>query len=130
MAQNGERSVRELLNDLSFNLRTLLRQELALARAEVTQSVVHTRRGVILIGAGAAFGFVSVLVLAAAACFGLYVLGLSPVAATSVVGVTLAIIGYMFIHVGRKNLTPDRVAPRATVEAFKDSAQIIRGHLP
>jgi hypothetical protein len=127
MPQPSERSIGELLTDLSQNLRTLMRQELALARAELTQNVNNARRGAMLIGVGAALAWAGALVLVAALCLVLQALGLHPVAATLIVSAVLLLGGFLLIRSGRASLTADRVAPRATVETMKENTQLLRG---
>jgi hypothetical protein len=123
----GERTFSELLADLSVNLRTLFRQEIALARAEMTHSVVSARRGATLIAAGVAMAAAGGLAIVACLCLALVALGLSPVAATFVVGAVLVVGGLFFVRFGRASLAPDHVTPRATVEALRDNAQLLRG---
>jgi hypothetical protein len=125
----ADRSIAELLTDLTHNLRTLFRQELALARAEFTQNVHEARRGAILIAAGAALAIAGGLTLVAALCLGLVALGVPPVAAAFGVAVVLLIGAFLMVRSGRASLSPDRVAPRATVETLKDNAQLLRGHM-
>jgi hypothetical protein len=127
MTQPADRSIADLLTDLSQNLRVLIRQEMALARAELTQSAANARRSAMLIGAGVAMAWVGALAIVAAACLGLVALGLPAVAATSIVGIALAAIGAALVYAGKSRLTSDRVAPRATVETMKDTAQLLRG---
>jgi hypothetical protein len=125
----GERSIAELFTELSQSVRSLMRQELALARAELTQSVTNAKRGAILMGAGAALAWAGVLTLVAASCLGLMALGLPPAVAALIVGVILVIGGYAFLRLGSASLTPDQVAPRATVATLKDNAQLLRGQM-
>lgn len=123
----GDRSIAELFADLTQNLRVLFRQELALARAELTQGVSQAKRGAILLGAGIVMAWTGVLALVATAILGLVALGLPPVAAAGVLAVVLLLAGFVLVRVGTSNVAPDRVAPHATVEALKNNAQLLRG---
>jgi hypothetical protein len=124
-----ERSIGELLTDLTQNLRTLVRQELTLARAELTQNISQAGRGAMLIGAGVALAWAGALAIVGGLCLAAIALGLPPMAAAFLVGVVLAIAGFLFIRAGRASLSPERVAPKATVETLKDNAQLLRGQM-
>jgi hypothetical protein len=127
--RSGERSLGELFTDLTHTLRSLMRQELALARAELTQSVTSARQGAILVGIGIALAAAGGLALTAAACLGLVALGLPPAAAALVVAAVLLVAGLVFVRLGATRLGPDRMAPRATVETMRENAQLLRGQL-
>lgn len=123
----GDRSIAELFADLTQNLRVLFRQELALARAELTSSLTQARRGAILLGAGIVVAWTGVLTLVATGCLGLIALGLPPVAAAGILAVVLLLTGLLLVRSGKASITPDRVTPHATMEALKNNAQLLRG---
>jgi hypothetical protein len=126
----GDRSIGELFSDLTQNLRVLIRQEIALARAELTQSASRARRAAVLIVGGLCLAWIGGLALVAGLCFLLWELGLPPAAATLLVGGTLALAGYLLIRGGRARLGgAGGVAPRATVETLRDNAQLLKGHI-
>jgi hypothetical protein len=123
------RSIGELLTDLTLNLRTLVRQELALARAELTQNLTRTGRSAVLIGVGAAVAWAGALTMVAGICLALVALGLPPVAAAFSVGIALLLVGGLVMRSGKSGLTANAVVPRATVATIKDNAQFFRGQL-
>jgi hypothetical protein len=122
-----ERSIGELLTDLTQNLRMLFRQEIALARAEVKQSVTNARRSMVFVAAGGGVALVAALVIVAAICLALEQLGLPRGLATGIVGVVLGIAGYVLIRSGMSTMTADAVTPRATIETLKDNTQLLKG---
>jgi hypothetical protein len=65
-AQRDERSLGQLFGDLSRQLSTLVRQEIDLARTEVTTKAGAASRDVAMIGAGGALAYAGLLVLLAA----------------------------------------------------------------
>lgn len=60
------RSVGELLGDVAADLSTLVRQEVALAKAEVRQSAVHAKAGSAMLGTAAVAGHLALIFLSLA----------------------------------------------------------------
>lgn len=127
MASSPDRSIAELVADLSQNLRTLIRQEMALARAEISQSVSSAGRGAALIVAGGVLALAGLLGLVAAISLGLVALGLHPAGATAIVGIVLAAAGYLFVRSGMSGLRATNIAPTTTVQTLKDGVQKLKG---
>ena len=105
-----ERSIGELLGDVTRDLSTLMRQELELAKAELRQSASRAGKGAgVLSGAGVA-GFFTVLFLSIALWWGLgYLMGNAWSAV--VVAVIWAIIAFVLVQAGRKELARVRGLP-------------------
>src|SRR5687767_9425264 len=61
-----QRSIGDLLSELSRETATLVRQEVALARTELTRSVARIQRHAVLIVAGGALAYAGMLSLVAA----------------------------------------------------------------
>ena len=89
MADAPERSLRELVGDLSIDLRLLCLQLVEVARAETRTAVRTATASIIGIAAGAITALIGVLVLAAALVLGAIAAGLPPWAAALVVGLVL-----------------------------------------
>src|SRR6185437_9380717 len=118
-------SVTTLLRRLTHELTTLFRQELALAVAELTQTLSRTLIGVGTAAAGGAVLFAGVLVLLAAA-----VLGLSHVmpawAAALVVGAIISVIGIAAVLAGKRALPASFRPTRTTRSLSKDKDVLTR----
>jgi len=72
MAQlRDERSLGDLFSDLSRETTTLVRQEVQLAKAELTQSATEVARGIGMLLAGGAIAYAGLLFLLLAIVFGL-----------------------------------------------------------
>ena len=67
----GRRSIGELLSDVSQDITTLLRQEVALAKAEVKQSVSNAGKGVGMFAGAGISGHMVLLFLSIAGWWGL-----------------------------------------------------------
>jgi hypothetical protein len=121
-ARKDDRSLGQLFGDLSRQMSTLVRQEIDLARTEVTTKAGAASRNVALIGVGGALAYAGVLVLLAAVVLGLVQLGLDPWLAAVLVGVVVAAIGGALVWRGRDGLGTTELAPRRTIETLKDDA--------
>lgn len=124
------RSIGDLVRDVAQDVRTLFRQEIALARAELGHKAAVGKRGMIAIGAGAALAFAGLLALVGALCLGLVAVGVPAWAAALTVAVALAAAGYALVRHGIAALSPAELSPTTTVGSLKDSAASLKGTRP
>jgi hypothetical protein len=122
-----ERSLGELFAELSRDTGTLLRQEVALAKAEMTQKVTRAGRQVAFIAAGGALAYTGLLAIMAAVIILLSGLGLPWWASALVVGLALAGLGYALVQKGLTTLRREGVAPHQTIESVKENAEWVKG---
>jgi hypothetical protein len=122
-AQRDERSLGQLFGDLSRQLSTLVRQEIDLARTEVTTRAGAVTRDAAMIGIGSALAYAGLLTLLAAVVLVLVQAGLDPWLAALVVGIVVAGIGGFLVLRGREGLQRTDLAPRRTIETLKDDAE-------
>ncbi len=111
-----ERSIGELFGAVSQDLSTLMRQEVALAKAEVQQSASRAGAGVGMLGGAGLAGYFVLLFLSIALWWALGTwlnLGWSAV----VVAVIWAIIAAVLYSVGRSRLKQVEGIPRTTETA-------------
>jgi hypothetical protein len=125
-------SIPGLLRDLRDQATTLLRQEAALAKAEMTEKVGITSRnlGFLLFGALTAFaGFVILLMAAVEGTrMGLAQVGQahnSPWLAPLIVGGLVTLIGIAFVQKAKSTLKRTNVVPEHTVRTMKENQQWI-----
>jgi hypothetical protein len=106
-------SLGELLGEVSSDLSELMRQELALAKAEATQTATRAGKGVGMLGGAAVSGFFVLLFLSMAGWWALgNVIGRSWSAL--VVMLVWAIIAAVLAVMGRTALTAVKGLPRTT----------------
>ncbi len=121
------RSVGELLGDVTNDLSTLLRQEVALAKAELRETSVHAKAaGGMFAGAGVA-GHLALIFLSLALWWALGDLLDSLGWSALIVGVLWAIVAAVLAMQGKKRMqraTP--VAPK-TMDTAKDIPDALRG---
>ena len=122
-ARSDERSLGQLFGDLSRQLSTLIRQEIALARAEVTARAGTLGRGATMVGVGGALAYAGLLALLAAIALLLIDAGLAPWLAVLVVAVVTAAIGGALAAYGRTEIARTDLAPRRTIETIRDDAE-------
>jgi hypothetical protein len=117
-------SLGELLGEVTRDLSTLMRQEIELAKAELTQSVKQTGKGAgLLSGAGYA-ALMAIFFLSVALWWGLGHLidnGWSAV----VVAVIWGIIGLVLYSMGKKEMKKVKGAPR-TVDSIKQVPEALK----
>jgi Na+/melibiose symporter-like transporter len=123
MAQlRDERSLGDLFSDLSRETTTLVRQEVQLAKAELTQSATEAARGIGMLAAGGAVAYAGLLFLLLAIVSGLIEAGWDAWLAALIVGVVVVAIGAFLVLRAREALKPANLAPQKTVETLKEDA--------
>lgn len=117
-----ERSIGDLFADLANETSTLVRQEVQLAKTEITQKVTSAGKEAGLIGAGGALAYAGLLALLAAAIIGLGQL-IPMWLSALIVGLVVVGIGYMLIQRGLSGLKRIDPTPRQTVETLKEDKE-------
>jgi xanthine/uracil permease len=124
MAQvRDERSLGDLFSDLSRETTTLVRKEVQLAKAELTQSATEAARGIGMLVAGGAVAYAGLLFLLLAIVFGLIEAGWDPWVSALVVGLVVVAIGAVLVLRARESLKPANLAPRRTIETLKEDQE-------
>lgn len=119
MTQAKDKSVGELLGDLTRELSTLVRKEVQLAKTEISEKLSAAIRGSILLVVAAAFGLFALQALLATAVLALATIVSAWLAALIVGGVLLVIAGICaFIGIGKLKQGAD-VVPHKTVETLQ-----------
>jgi uncharacterized membrane protein YqjE len=118
----AEPSLGQLLNELTGDMSTLVRQELELAKAETMQKVSQATRSIIMMVAGgllAYAGLIAIVIAAAIALGSLMPYWLSSL----IVGLVVVAIGGILVMSGRSSLANLSLVPENTVETLKQDAQ-------
>ena len=116
----NERSLGELLGDLTREISTLVRQEMALAKTEMSQKMSRVGKDVGFLAAGGAVLYAGFLALIAAAIIGLAHLGLHWGWSAFLVGAVVAGVGGFLVKTGLDNLKREDLVPRQTIESLKE----------
>ena len=121
------RSLGELMSELSRETGTLVRKELELATTEMTARLREAGIHAAVASAGGALLHAGLLVILAALVAGLVQLGLQTwLAALIVASVTMG-VGYMLVNRGVAGLRRTQFAPRQTIETLKENARWTTG---
>jgi hypothetical protein len=122
----AERSISGLLSDLASQVGLLLRQEVALLKAELRGKAGQLGTGTALVAAGGLVAFAGLLYLLAAAVLGLANI-LDPWLAALIVGLVVALVGGALVMAGRSRLQAQDLTPRRTIRSLQDGAEWMRG---
>lgn len=123
----AERSLFGLIRQLPGLLVTLLKAELAQAKAELSAKLKNAGIGIGLFVAAALFGFFALAVLIAAAVLGIAV-ALPAWLSALIVGVALLILAGLLALIGAKSLKKGMPpVPTKTVQSVKEDVEAIKG---
>jgi UDP-N-acetylmuramyl pentapeptide phosphotransferase/UDP-N-acetylglucosamine-1-phosphate transferase len=118
-----DRSLGELFADLARESSTLLRQEVQLAKTELSQKASALSGDVASMAIGGLVAYAGVLAIIAAVIIGLAAAGLPWWVAALLVGLIVAGIGYGLIQRGLTALKREDLTPRRTIESLQEDAQ-------
>jgi len=120
--RKDERSLGELLSELSRETGQLVRKEVELATTEMTAKARRAGAAVAVAAAGGALVHAGLLVLLAAIVLGLAQAGMSPWLSASIVAVVTMIVGYALVNRGLAQLRRTSVVPTQAIETLKETA--------
>ena len=125
-ADTGRRSIGELLSDVSQDITTLLRQEVALAKAEVKQSIANAGKGVGMFAGAGISGHMVLIFLSIAGWWGLGD-GIGRAWAALVVAAVWLVIAAVLSLLGRSELKSVGGVPQ-TAETLKKIPNAAKGN--
>ena len=120
--QKDERSLGDLLSELSRETGQLVRKEFELATTEMTGRVKRAGAGAGVAAAGGALIHAGALVMLAAIVIGLAQAGVSPWLSALIVAVGTMIVGYVLVNRGVGQVRRTAVAPTQTIQSLKETA--------
>jgi drug/metabolite transporter (DMT)-like permease len=123
MSPQDNRSIGDLVAELSRESGVLIRTEVELAKTELTAKARVAGAHVATAAAGGALAHAGLLVVLAAIVIGLMQLGVTGWLAAAVVGVGTTLIGYLLFNKGLKALRGASVVPTQTLESLKEDAK-------
>jgi xanthine/uracil permease len=116
-----QRTVGGLFGDLARESSRLIRQEIALAKAEVAGRVGQMGTGAAELAVGGALLFAGFLALMAAAIIGI-TYALPAWLATLIIGVFVCFIGLILALKGRRDIGPGKLVPHRTLRTLREDA--------
>lgn len=121
--QQDNRSLGELFSALAADTGTLVRQEVELAKTEMTQKATRVGKDIGFLLAGGAVAYAGFLAILAAIAIGLGQLGLPWWVATLLVGLVVAGIGGFLVMRGISALRQETALPQQTIDTLKEDAE-------
>ena len=120
------RSLGQMFADLSRETRTLVQQEIQLAKTELAEKASRMGKGAALIVGGGLLAYGGLLAIVAAVVLVLITFGLPAWAGALLGGIVIAGAGYLLIRSGLAALRPQELTPRQTIETLKEDAQWVK----
>jgi len=117
-----DRSLGDLFADLSRDTTTLVRQEVELAKTELTQKATRVGKDVGFLAVGGAIAYAGVLAFVAACVLALHLIVDLWWLSALIVAIVVAGIGYFMVRKGLDNLREGNLAPTQTLDSLKQDA--------
>jgi hypothetical protein len=127
-----ERTLSQLFSDLTSESTALVRKEVELAKAEVSEKVNQVTTAGVALAAGGAILFAGLIILLLAAVFGLALLlePTSPPALSAlIVAIVTMIIGGIALMIGRNRLKAGNLAPTRTTDSLRRDRDLVKEHV-
>ena len=118
--------VADLLGQLGGDIAGLVRKEAELVRAEVSEKVNSAGKAVADIAAGGLLLVAALLVLLQALVLALSEL-MDPIWAALLVGVGVALVGYLLLRAGMKAISLKGLSPDRSARQLKKNADLMKG---
>jgi len=120
------RSLGDLFSDLSLQTSDLIRQEMRLAKAELSEKLADAGRHAMMIGVSIAFGLAAVVAAAAAVALLLVNLGVEPWLAALITAALMGLVAYLLAQSGISALRTKSIAPVETIHSLKETTQWLK----
>ena len=124
--QRMDRSLGELFSDLSQQTADLVRQEMRLAKAELSEKFADAGKHAMMIGAALAFGLAAVGAFAAAIAFLLIEIGIRPWLSAVITAALLGGTAFILAQSGINALRKTSIAPVETMHSLKETTQWLK----
>jgi uncharacterized membrane protein len=127
-SQNGatERTLGQLVADATHDISSIMRSEIALAKAEIGADAKKARAGAAMFAVAGFFAFLALILLLIAAAYGLVAAGLAPWLAFLIVAGVLLVIGAILVLVGKGAVTKIKGKPERTIKSAQDTIAAIK----
>lgn len=126
--EKEHRPISSLFSDLINDLTKLFRQEILLAKTEISEKVGQATSGGISMIAGGAVIFAGFLVILNGAVLALANIW-APWLSALIVGGVVVVIGALFLSKGRSNFKAKNLAPRRTTESLRRDKELVRDYV-
>ncbi|WP_404378952.1 phage holin family protein [Caenispirillum salinarum] len=122
-----DRSIPELLRDLTNQYSQLMRDEFALMKAEMGQKVNQVSNGAVMLGVGAVLGLAALIFLLLAVTLALTNV-VAPWLSALIVGGATLLVALIVINKGKSNLKTANLQPKRSMASVREDAQFTKEH--
>lgn len=121
-----DRTLGDLFGDLTKETSVLVRQEVALAKAELTQKAGRVGRDIGFLAVGGLVLYAGLLAIIAALIIILGTLGLPWWLSALLVGLVVVAIGGFLVQRGLQALKKEDLTPKQTIQTIKEDAEWVK----
>jgi len=121
-----DRSLGELFSDLSQQTAELIRQEMRLAKTELSDKLSDVGKHVAMIAAAAVFGVAALLTVTAGIVLLLVELGVEPWLAAAITAAVMGLTAFLLAQSGIAALRKKSIAPVETMHSLKETTQWLK----
>jgi len=127
-SQNGatERTLGQLVADATHDISSIMRSEIALAKAEIGADAKKAGAGAAMFVVAGIFAFLALILLLIAAAYGLVAAGLAPWLSFLIVAVVLLIVGGILAFVAKGAVTKINGKPERTIKSTQDTIAALK----
>ena len=123
---SAERTLGQLVAEATQDISSIVRSEVALAKAEMAADAKKAGLGAGMFATAGVFAFLALILLLIAAAFGLVALGLSPWLAFLIVALVLLIIGAVLVLVGKRSIDSVQGKPERAIKSTQETIAAVR----
>ena len=121
-----ERTLGKLVADATRDISSIMRSEVALAKAEMRADAKRAGLGAGMFAVAGVFAFLALILLLIAAAYGLVAAGLAPWLAFLIVALVLLIVGAVLVFVGKSSLDKLNGKPERAIRSTQETIAAVR----
>ena len=121
-----ERTLGQLVADATNDISSIVRSEIALAKAEMSADAKKAGLGAGMFAAAGIFAFLALILLLISAAYGLVAAGLAPWLAFLIVAGVLLVVGVILVLVGKGSVGQLQGKPERAIKSAQDTIAAIR----
>ena len=127
---SAERTLGQLVAEATQDISSIVRSEVALAKAEMAADAKKAGLGAGMFATAGVFAFLALILLLIAAAYGLVALGLSPWLAFLIVALVLLFIGAVLVLVGKRSIASVQGKPERAIKSTQETIAAVRPGTP
>lgn len=125
MAGENSRSIADVLQDIVANVQTIIRSEVRLAKAELTEEATKAGRAAAMLGGGAVAALFTVWLLLLTILFALATV--MPIwGAALLLFALMAVVTLVLVTAGKKRFQSVHATPEKTMETMKENVEWVK----